>query len=161
MLDSHFHALILWSKHHIFGCQTDHYPEGCLYFIHTAKFVLLDKCRRECLPRRLKRKSLEFSHAVTISRLRKSAEASRTKQKLTFKFSTLFTAKDVDFKHFKVFRTKYIEMNIEWTIMGKPVLISKLQDWCYGITVYRCRALINILTSLTSYDPHPHPTAQC
>ncbi len=32
-------------------------------------------------------------------------------------------------------------MNIEWTIMGKPVLISKLEDRCYGITVYRCRAL--------------------
>ncbi len=25
--------------------------------------------------------------------------------------------------------------------MGKPVLISKLQDMCYHITVYRCRAL--------------------
>ncbi len=34
-------------------------------------------------------------------------------------------------------------MNIEWTIMGKPVLLSKLQDLCYGITVYRCRALID------------------
>ncbi len=32
-------------------------------------------------------------------------------------------------------------MNIEWTVKGKPVLISKLQDLCYGITVYRCRAL--------------------
>ncbi len=25
--------------------------------------------------------------------------------------------------------------------MGKPILISKLQDRCYGITVYPCRAL--------------------
>ncbi len=32
-------------------------------------------------------------------------------------------------------------MNIEYTIMGKPVLISKLQDRCYSITMYRCRAL--------------------
>ncbi len=32
-------------------------------------------------------------------------------------------------------------MNIDWTIMGKRVLISKVQDRCYGITVYRCRAL--------------------
>ncbi len=34
-------------------------------------------------------------------------------------------------------------MNIECTAMGKPVLISKLQDRCYSITVYRCRALLH------------------
>ncbi len=32
----------------------------------------------------------------------------KTKQKLTFKFSTLITAKYVDFMHFKVFQTENI-----------------------------------------------------
>ncbi len=32
----------------------------------------------------------------------------KTKQKLMFKFSTLFIAKDIDFMHFKVFRTENI-----------------------------------------------------
>ncbi len=40
-------------------------------------------------------------------------------------------------------------MNIECTIMGKQVLILKLQGYeatrrCYSITVYLCRALISI-----------------
>ncbi len=35
-------------------------------------------------------------------------------------------------------------MNIEWKIIGKPALISKLQDRCYGITVYLCRALLEL-----------------
>ncbi len=47
-------------------------------------------------------------------------------------------------------------MNIEWT-MRKLVLISKLQDRCYGIMVYRCRALdtmggvANFTTKLNYY----------
>ncbi len=32
----------------------------------------------------------------------------KTKQKLMFKFSTLFNAKDIDFMHFKVFLTENI-----------------------------------------------------
>ncbi len=40
----------------------------------------------------------------------------KTKQKLTFKFSTLFTAKDVDFMHFKVFRTENIS---KWISNGQ------------------------------------------
>ncbi len=35
----------------------------------------------------------------------------KTKQKLKFKFSILFTAKDVDFMHFKVF---WIENILKW-----------------------------------------------
>ncbi len=97
-------------------------------------------------PRFPKRKSLEFPHAVTISRLSKRTETSSSKQNKSWRssFLTLFTAKDVDFMHFKVFRTENILKWIsKWTAMGKPVLISKLQDWCYGITVYRCRALLS------------------
>ncbi len=40
----------------------------------------------------------------------------KTKQKLTFKFSTLFTAKNVDFMHFKVFRTENIS---KWILNGQ------------------------------------------
>ncbi len=37
-------------------------------------------------------------------------------------------------------------MNIKWTIMAIPVLILKLQDRCYGITVYWCRTLTVVIS---------------
>ncbi len=101
-----------------------------------------------------RRKSLEFSLCDNLAPMQKSGNVQfKTKQKLTFKFLTLFTAKDVDFMHFKVFRTEiYIEMSIEWTIMGKPVLISKLQDRSFGITMYWCRALHTCIPQVFLYD---------
>ncbi len=42
-------------------------------------------------------------------------------------------------------------MNIKWTIMGKPVLISKLQDRCYGITMYPSRALVLMMNKMVGW----------
>ncbi len=52
------------------------------------RIILLGKCRWEWLPpHRLKRKSLEFSHIVTISHLRKIAEVSSSKQNKSWRSS--------------------------------------------------------------------------
>ncbi len=81
--------------------------------ITVKKIVLFGKCLREWPPQRLlNRKSLEFSRSVTISCLRKRAEACSLH--VTQTFSTEFTAKDIDFLHFSsVSCQKHMKMNIE------------------------------------------------
>ncbi len=89
MLGGHFHALILWCKHHIFHFQTKPMTNlNCVFISYTPhrlcyynanyskNIVLFSKCLQEWLPQRLlNRKCLEISRAVTISHLRKRAEA--------------------------------------------------------------------------------------
>ncbi len=63
----------------------------------------------------------------------------------TQKFSTQFTAKDIDFLHFSgVSCQKRIEMNIEWIRMAILVLISKPLNRSFDNTVYRSRPLLRM-----------------
>ncbi len=121
MLSDHFHGLnttfSVYKPMINLNCVFISYtPQRLCYYNanYSKNIVLFGKCYREWLPQHLlNRKSLEFSCAVTISRLCKRMEA-RSLHKSTQTFSTQFTAKDIDFLHFSsVSCQKHIVMNIE------------------------------------------------
>ncbi len=84
----------------------------CYYNANYSKnIVLFGKCLREWLPQcLLNRKSLEFSHTVTILHLNKRVEV-RSLHVNTDVFNTVH-CKHIDFLHFSsVSCQKHIEMN--------------------------------------------------
>ncbi len=124
MLSGHFHALILWSKQDIFCFQTNDYL-NCVFISYTPQrlyyhntnysknIVLFGKCLRKWLPLcLLNRKSLEFSRAVTISRLSKRAEA-RSLHVNTDVFNTVHRKRHRFLAFFECILSKNIEMNID------------------------------------------------
>ncbi len=114
MLNGYFLALILGSKHHISTSKLITNLNG-VFISYPAKIVIRILISTKTLfywanayenawllPQCLNRKSLEFLHTVTILCPCKRGRSDwfKTKQKLTAKFWTFFTTKDIDFIHF-------------------------------------------------------------
>ncbi len=67
------------------------------------------------------------AHCENVVSVQKSRNMDRCQQKLTIKFSTLFTTSDTDFMHLKV----YLPVNVYL-----PVQFSVLWEWNYQFTVW-------------------------
>ncbi len=88
---------------------------------YNKNIVLLGKCLWKWLPQRLLNRNLLNSCALWQSHAC-AKERKHAVYLSTQKFSTQFTAKDIDFLHFSsACCQKHIKMNIEWTGIVKPV----------------------------------------
>ncbi len=125
-VNDYFHALILWSKHHISCFQTDHQPKESPYFMKATKIVSIDHYSNKIL---FYWTNADENCLSSSSPNRKSLELQcencTSAQKYKY-MSQQFTVKKIYLMHFySISAWKYIEMNIEWIIMVIPILVLK------------------------------------